>query len=261
MPSPVGGFSFEGLAKMVDDLRTMHANYSAGIAAIEQALNVFESVKQGSPGMPGQPGRNVTEAEVNAAVKRYVIQPKDGVSPTPEIIAQAVIDAKAFRGVIKKYLKENMPESAKQDKLQAELIIAQALIAFKKEQFDINQIKGLDGRIKEIRNHVALQGKVYGKDTWARGGGDTVEAGTNVTIQNVNGKKRISATAGFTVLTATGAINGVNLIYTFTQVPTLIAADGVLLPATGAGGTVFWTHVGTTVTMVNPPAFDIYGVA
>lgn len=66
---------------------------------------------------------------------------------------------------------------------------------------------------------------------------------------------------GFTVLPATGVVNSSNTVFTFTQVPTLIVSDGVMLPAVGNNGDVFWTNVGTTVTMVNPPAYSIYGIA
>lgn len=49
----------------------------------------------------------------------------------------------------------------------------------------------------ELRSISSLAGKRYGKDTWARGGGDTVIAGANVTITtNANGQKVINASGG-----------------------------------------------------------------
>lgn len=66
---------------------------------------------------------------------------------------------------------------------------------------------------------------------------------------------------GFTELTATGDANGTNVTYTFTQLPSYIVADGVWYKPTAKNGTAFWTNVGLTVTMVNPPAYDIFGVA
>lgn len=127
-------------------------------------------------------------------------------------------------------------------------------------RLEIKHIKGLRGEIDSYRNQLA--GKVYGRDTWARGGGDTVAAGSNITITtDVNGKKVIStSTGGFTVLTPTGAVNSSNLVFVFVQVPSLILSDGVMLPAIGNNGDVFWTIVGTTVTMVNPPAYSLFGI-
>lgn len=69
-----------------------------------------------------------------------------------------------------------------------------------------------------------------------------------------------STGGGFTVLPATGTINSANTVFTFTKVPSYIVADGVWFPPTSANGTVFWTNVSTTITMVNPPTFDIYGI-
>ncbi|MDP1614638.1 MAG: hypothetical protein Q8L68_02465, partial [Methylococcales bacterium] len=80
-----------------------------------------------------------------------------------------------------------------------------------------------------------------------------------------DGKKLIfdnaSGGGGFTELTATGTVNGVNTAFSFTQVPSYIVADGVWFKPTAKNGTVFWTNVSTNVTMVNPPAYDIFGVA
>lgn len=68
---------------------------------------------------------------------------------------------------------------------------------------------------------------------------------------------------GFTELQATGTVNGSNLTFTFTQVPTYIVSDGVWFKPRGNDAllTVFWTNVGTTITMVNPPSYSIFGVA
>lgn len=66
---------------------------------------------------------------------------------------------------------------------------------------------------------------------------------------------------GFTMLPATGTVNGSNLVFTFSQVPSFIVADGVWFKPVSKNGTTYWTNVSTTVTMVNPPFDDIFGVA
>src|SRR5688572_18453410 len=60
--------------------------------------------------------------------------------------------------------------------------------------------------------------------------------------------------AGFTLLPATGSVNGVNASFTFTQKPTYIVSDGAwYVENTG------WTWSGSTATMTIPPNDTIYG--
>lgn len=70
-----------------------------------------------------------------------------------------------------------------------------------------------------------------------------------------------SGGGGFTRLPATGLVNSVNLVYTFTSAPTYIVADGIWLEKTDSNGNIQWSIAGTTVTMINPPSTSIYGVA
>lgn len=115
--------------------------------------------------------------------------------------------------------------------------------AFLKEVVDyIRKEKPLD--ISHIKNAQTfmMNGIKYKMEEMMHGGGPSTSGG------------------GFTVLPATGAINSSNVTYTFTKVPSYIVADGVWFPPISANGTVFWTNVGTTVTMINPPTFDLYGI-
>jgi hypothetical protein len=94
-----------------------------------------------------------------------------------------------------------------------------------------------------------------------RGGGDTVAAGANVTISEVNGVKTINAsggTGGLTLLPATGAVNGTNAVFTFTAAPTYIVSDGVWYQAKDNNGITNWSGT-TTVTMTIPPNSAIWG--
>lgn len=85
---------------------------------------------------------------------------------------------------------------------------------------------GLSEELSSVRS---LAGKQYGKDTWARGGGDTVAAGTNITITESGGKKVINSTGGssFSIETPTGDVDASNTIFTPTQEPLYVVADGV----------------------------------
>lgn len=66
-------------------------------------------------------------------------------------------------------------------------------------------------------------------------------------VNNVGG-------AGFTLLPATGTINGVNTTFTFTQQPTYIVSDHLWYRVN-----IGWTWAVLTATMSVPPQDDIWG--
>lgn len=68
---------------------------------------------------------------------------------------------------------------------------------------------------------------------------------------------------GFTLLTATGAVNGSNQAFTFIQQPNLIVSDGVMYKKLDNNGATQWTwNAGTlTATMTIPPSSAIFGIA
>jgi hypothetical protein len=61
------------------------------------------------------------------------------------------------------------------------------------------------------------------------------------------------------VLTATGAVNGLNTIFSFTSAPEIVVSDGVWYFPTDNNGNTQWTGT-TTVTMVMPPQTAIFGI-
>lgn len=65
------------------------------------------------------------------------------------------------------------------------------------------------------------------------------------------------------VLTATGAVNGVNASFTFASLPTFIVSDHAWYAQTNSSGTTNWTwNAGTlTATMTIPPTEDIFGIS
>jgi len=97
------------------------------------------------------------------------------------------------------------------------------------------------------------------------GGGDIIEAGSNITITRVNGKRTISSTggAGFSTLSATETPNEVITEFTFASAlaqPSYIVVDNVWMKATTAAGTVNWTWSGTVATLTIPAVDDIWAV-
>ncbi len=89
-----------------------------------------------------------------------------------------------------------------------------------------------------------------------RGGGDTVAAGSNITITtNNDGQKVIASTggSGFTRLTTASTIDDTNTTFVFTGIPTAVIINGATFFAgETAGGVVVWTNVTVTVTLANP---------
>jgi hypothetical protein len=118
-------------------------------------------------------------------------------------------------------------------------------------------INGLPKTLKEFQ----------ARGSYVHGGGDTVVAGSNVTItKNAAGRKVIAATSGgFTTLTATETPDGTNTVFTFaaaTAQPSFIIVDNVWLRATTKKGTVNWTwNAGTKkATLTIAAADEILGV-
>lgn len=59
---------------------------------------------------------------------------------------------------------------------------------------------------------------------------------------------------GFTLLPATGAVNGINTAFTFTEQPDYIVSDGAWYREN-----IGWTWSSPTATMIIPPNDDIFG--
>lgn len=98
---------------------------------------------------------------------------------------------------------------------------------------------------------------------YVHGGGDTVAAGSNITITTVNGRKVISSTGGggnFSVMQPTGDVDGINTVFTFASAPSVIVVDEgrTMQKVQKDGITTNWTGT-TVITLSIAPEFDIYG--
>lgn len=144
-----------------------------------------------------------------------------------------------------------------------EIISTLLEIIKEKKLFKVEHIDGLGLQLVNLQNGISAgiqqAGRHYGKDTWAKGGGDRVLAGSNITITtNSDGAKTIASSGGsFSVITVTGTIDNSNRSFTAASTPNLVNVNGVFYRH-GHGVTIS----GTSITLDAPVGADgdIYAV-
>lgn len=246
------------LEKKQENTDTTHDEVKQLAQTLQQKYAAFEAIKTGPKGDEGEPGQSVDTASVIEAVASRIRQPLDGKGPTVADVVQALKPA-----VLKqvKKLVPNVKETAPLVAV-APVDVNQLLdqlfeeIQSGKRKLNVGHIDGLDTKFAEVRNAAAmggLEGKIYGKDTWARGGGDTVVPGTNVTFgKDSNGNKIINAnpSGGFSIITVTGIVDDSNVTFGAATQPTLLNINGAFYQKTG--GAYTWSYSGTTITLNQP---------
>lgn len=250
IPSTIDfAFGSQQLAKVVaslEEMRTEHAKeHQERMAKLDAALAHALQIQKGEKGdkpVAGRDypvprnGKDADESAVIDAVMKNIRQPKDGESP--------VVDYETIQRKVVSLIPK--PEPGKPGKDGKSVSIEEIIDALKKN-LKVEHIPGLKNEIASYRNQLA--GKIYGKDTWARGGGDSVVAGSGVTITSVNGQKVISSvgSGGLGYLpVVSGAINNSNTVFTFAQTPTIVVVNGASY-INGSGVTIS----GTTATLDN----------
>lgn len=234
------------LGKIEDLLKTILRS----IANVEEMVAQVQK-QEGPPGAPGAPGAHapvVDESALHDRIVQRVIKsipaPKlgnPGKSVDPEVVAEMV------RARIEIPQPKNPPTL---EEIMDELM---------KKKLPLSLITGLEEKFAEVRRAAALGGQV-------RGGGDTIAAGTNITITASNGVKTITASSGgFSQLAATETPDGNVTVFTFasaTAQPTFIVSDNVIMKATTKAGTVNWTwNAGLKqATMTIAPQDEIYAI-
>lgn len=201
----------------------------AALSAKEHATiaeTALARVPKGDPGTPGIDGKDADE----------------------ETIVQRVLDQ----------IEISLPEAVDYDRITKEVVaqvIAEVAAQSLKKKVSIADIPGLEDRLRRVTN--------MARDGFVRGGGDTVAAGTNVTITSSGGVKTISSTggSGFSILTATGTVDDSNVTFTFISQPTLLCINGAFYQS--SGGAITWSYVTGTVTLSSPVGTggSIFGIA
>lgn len=205
----------------IDGIKRLHEDMIAKAHSVESRLNQI-AVIQGPEGPQGKPGATMKGDPGEPAVIDYgfliteimdkLPAPKDGVSPT--IDEEKLLEA-LFKRIKQKGLK-------------------------------LSDIVGLEETITSFSN------RMMHKEPYMHGGGDTVAAGSGVTITNTNGTKVISSTGGaaLSIIAVAGTIDDSNVSFTAASEPTLLNVNGAFYQKTG--GSYTWTYVAGTITLNNP---------
>lgn len=248
-PSPF--LNMEQIAAALAQISDLHKKVVDLCAGLEEKYKNFDAIKAGPPGNPGLPGVGINHDAVVADVLKQMRQPADGKSPGIEALAGALLP------LVIKQINSKLPElkgapGAPGVGVDAETVVNAFFASLKsgKRKLTVAHIDGLDGKIAEVRNAAAMGNEIYGKNTWKRGGGDTVKAGTGVTIvENVDGQKVINATGagGFSIITVNGTIDDSNTAFTAASEPKLLNISGAFYQKTG--GAYTWTYVAGNITL------------
>lgn len=175
------------LSDVIDKAKTIHTQT---VEKVDQKLNEFENTALGLikdihslPHIQGEPGKDAEKVDTDALVSEVLSK-----IPVPEKIDE--------KSLIKKVI-SSIPQNKASLKVIHETLdpldMIEKIMALPegKVKFKTSQIDGLDQTISAFKNQMK-PGVGY-----VHGGGDTVSAGTNVTItRNANGDKVINATGG-----------------------------------------------------------------
>lgn len=144
------------------------------------------------------------------------------------------------------------------ENLDPEIVVEKILELVKEGKFKLPH-EGIIGTETAMESYL----RKYGYKPYIHGGGDTVAAGTNITITtNSSGAKVINASggSGSGYQLPTGTVNGSNTAFVFATAPAAIVVDGLTFQKTQQDGTVNWTGT-TNVSLTVAPNFSIFAVA
>lgn len=255
--------AMQGLREAMDDVRGLVQEAHTISNEARTHLSRVQSLPRGERGERGEKGDNTPIKGVDYAtpqeiqelaeqVRKAIREPKDGKTPVKGVDFATEEDYVAIARLAATLIPK--PRDGKDAVIRLEDIESAVEGVLKKRKIKTTEIDGLDSTIRSFSSQLA--GKIYGKDTWARGGGDTVEAGSGIFITSSDGKKVISASgSGITIETPTGTVNASNTTFTPTAEPLYVVADGIQY-FDGAG----YAWGGTDIVMDVPPSSYIRAV-
>ncbi|HEY9826344.1 MAG TPA: hypothetical protein V6D19_12925 [Stenomitos sp.] len=282
MKSPINPLEFtiardKMMVKMMTDLLSVHGQFMAKIKDFQEILKEKKGDKGDSPTeaelkkiiaglipnpIPGDAGYTpkrgedyFTDSDIKYLVNlvRGEIKVQDGRTPKKGVDYFTKSEEREFLSTLKAHLKTLI----KEPKIDIEEVLAAVKDKIKPR---IQDITGLEEKFK------VLESRIRASSEW-RGGGDTVVAGTNITITtNSAGNKVISSTGGgggLTPLTKdSGDVDGSNTSFVFSGEPTYLVVDGLFWQKNTVNGAEIWTGSGGNVEVkIAAPNFDIQAYA
>jgi hypothetical protein len=231
---------YKGAVGTIEKYETMLSEYRREIARVIEMKKGRDGI-DGRNGVDGKDGADATNLDLGLIIDtviQRIPKAKDGVDGT-----------------------DGEVDYDKAAALVVEKIFAEKLLTK-------DHIAGLDAEIASYRSQLA--GKHYGKDTWARGSGTTVSAGSNITlVPKADGTVEINASGGGSgtnvvtqyQLTATQAGSNVeidlNQLTNYATFADLIALYRNNIMQTE---TINFTVAGDIVTVIEADASEIFNV-
>lgn len=225
------------LARADTALDTVQEKVQSAHQAVGRLSEVHDTIRyiKGKDGDDGEDGKDADERTIINRVLDSIREPKDGETPVvdyPKIVTEVTRQVK---------IRDGKDAVVDYDRIFKDIT----------QKLKVEHIPGVKAELDSFSHQLA--GKKYGTDTWARGGGDTVQAGSNVTITtNADGRKVISSTGGGGgTQVYNEVVAGSGIAWTLAFTPTLgtlrLYGNGQRLTET-----VDYTLVGATITTVNP---------
>lgn len=256
--------AFGDVSKLVDQMKQLVETFEAHAETATEFINHISEIQKGNQGDKGERGDKgesvFTEADMIPYLEYMIeqvtkkipvpIPGKQGIPGPAPILGKDYFTESHKQEILAGILKNiHQPKDGETPIIDHEKIIENVISRIQEGKvLKKEHINGFESEMATYRGQLA--GKIYGKDTWARGGGDTVTAGSNVTItKDANGNKIISSTGGSGGTWTRGekiTLQGDNRTFTLTNAPSSVinlTVDRQLqLPVVDYTGTINGTN-------------------
>lgn len=221
---------------------------TASVKKIDDKVSEFEKTAiglikdvQALPHLKGDPGKDADEQKIADYVMSKFPKPLDTSKLTKDILAQVPkLDTKALTKTILEAIPENKASlKIIQEKFEVDpMSVIEKIMALPEGKFKLktSQVDGLQQTMEAFRSQL---GRGY-----LHGGGDTVAAGTNITIT--------TNSAGQKVISTSGGATGVTSFNTRTGAVTLTSGDVTTALGFTPGTVSSVASADSSITVTNP---------
>lgn len=259
--------------KLMIELTRIHNEFNQGIIDLKQlatearnlhmqGVQMVSKIRQprdGEDGYTPKKGIDYNDGKDGYTPKKGVDYFDGNDGDTPEVDYEAII-ARVLTEI-------RQPEDGKDAILDIEVLTNEVIENIRKgKKLKKEDIDGYMAEMASYRGQLA--GKIYGKDTWARGSGTTVSAGANVTlVPQADGTVQINASGGGSgtnvatqySLTAVQAGSDVTIdISQLTNFATFDSLIAVYRNNTMQTETLNFTFANPTITILNADAGEVF---